>query len=427
MGKSVQIKTMSFSYRDETVLKNVNLTIGRKTFLAIIGPNGSGKTTLLKTIAKNLKPSMGAIHLEEKDLSSISSMELAREMAVVHQENDNNAPFTVHDIVMMGRNPYINRFKKESEHDQEIVDQALKWTNTFHLKDRFVTEISGGERQRVMIAKSIAQEPKVLLLDEPTSFLDVHHQIEILELLKKLNREQHISIIAAIHDLNLAARYSDEVLLLHRGQVVTLGPTEKVMTVDNLEKAYAMKMIVDRNAYTGCLQVNPLSVEKPQGMKKSVPFIIAGGGIGQKSMMSLYQAGYSCITGVLNKGDSDCQLAERLGFIVIAEAPFHDVSQENLDIAMEYLQKSTAVVLTSIPIGRGNMANLLIAMKALEKNIPVLWLDTYDPAVSFDYVNGKGIQMLKRMHTMGMKRLQSLDDVMEAMKRMEECTTHDKN
>ncbi len=168
--------------------------------------------------------------LDHQSLDTIPTKELAQKMAAVHQNPDVSHQFRVSDIVMMGRHPYIKRFQRETSRDIEIVDQAMINTHVFDLRDRFINELSGGEKQRVMIAKALAQEPDVLLLDEPTSSLDIHHQMEVLELLKSLNKEKGISVIAVLHDLNMAARFSKEIMLLYKGDVLTLGRTEKVMT-----------------------------------------------------------------------------------------------------------------------------------------------------------------------------------------------------
>ncbi|SET32531.1 iron complex transport system ATP-binding protein [Natronincola peptidivorans] len=262
MGKSIIVKDVTFQYSEEIILKRLGFKIQEKTFISIIGPNGSGKSTLLKMIARNLEPCKGNIILGERDLREYTAKGLAQQMAVVHQGTEVAYNFTVEDIVLMGRHPHLHRFQREGSKDIAIVKEVMKLTNTWHLKERPINEISGGERQRVIIARALAQEPKVILLDEPTSALDIHHQIEILDLLRRLNQEKDVTIVAVLHDLNLAARYSKEVLLLYEGNMITMGSTEEVITVNHLKKAYNMEMIVDRNIHTGYLQVTPISVKK---------------------------------------------------------------------------------------------------------------------------------------------------------------------
>lgn len=261
MGKSIGARDLTFSYGDSIILNDISLKIANGNILTIIGPNGSGKSTLLKNLASTLTPDKGAIFLDSKALNQFSAKELGREIAVVPQNTNIEYDFTVHEIVLMGRNPYVGRFKQETEEDLSIVKAAMERTNTWELKNRSIDKLSGGEAQRVIIARAIAQEPHILLLDEPTAALDMHHQIEVLDLLKRLNEEKSITIIMALHDINLAARYSKEILLLHKGEKIIMGKPEEVITKKNLQKAYKIDMIVEKNLYTNSLQVIPLSAQ----------------------------------------------------------------------------------------------------------------------------------------------------------------------
>jgi len=270
MKNSISTKSITFKYDESTIVDQISLQVKSGSFLTIIGPNGSGKSTLLKLIAANLTPDEGAILINDRQLSDFKMKDLAKEMAVVPQDTNVSYDFDVFDIVLMGRNPHLKRFQKEGDADFAIVRDAMEQTNTWHLRERKVNGISGGERQRVIIARALAQEPKIILLDEPTSSLDIHHQIEVLELLKRLNQEKEVTIVAVLHDMNLAARYSQEVLLLHDGKIITMGQTEDVMTVENLQKAYKMEMIIQRNIYTNTLEVIPLSLNaKKEKIRKS--------------------------------------------------------------------------------------------------------------------------------------------------------------
>ncbi len=419
MGKSIQIKDLSFGYGDQSILKKLNVMIGHRTFLSIIGPNGSGKTTLLKNIARNLTPNQGSIFIDEKKLTTYSTADLAKDMAVVHQNPDAGVDFTVYDVVMMGRHPYISRFKRETDQDVSIVEQALKATNIFHLQERFIDEISGGEKQRVMIAKALAQEPQILLLDEPTSFLDIHHQIEILDLLKKLNVEKSITVIAVIHDLNLAARYSDEVMLMHEGKVLALGTTDKVMTTERLQRAYDMNMIIDRNVYTGCLQISPISVTKKNRVTRISVHVIGGGGIAKEVLQRCYRENIHLSLGVVNKGDSDAELGKKLNVEIVEEEPFCDITDDVLEKACLLADNAHYVILTSIPIGRGNLRNLLLAKSQLIKGKTVFLWNTYVDATPYDYVGGEGKKLLDELRTLGLKEYKNLDDIMDEIQQSE--------
>ena len=204
----LKIKNISFSYESVKALENVDFEAKDGEVLGIIGPNGSGKTTLLRCINRVLKPKVGAVLIDEKDISRLERREIARKIGVVPQHST-IFPFTVFDVVLMGRFPYMKKFGGENLNGFEAVKNAMKLTGTLHLAERLIDELSGGEMQRVMIARALAQEPDVLLLDEPTLHLDINYQLEVLELVRKITEEKKLITLLVSHDLNLAARYCD--------------------------------------------------------------------------------------------------------------------------------------------------------------------------------------------------------------------------
>ncbi len=201
----LDIRSISVNYGAIKVLEDVSFIAEKGECIGIIGPNGSGKSTLLKTLSKILKPSSGKVVLCDKELERYSAKELAKNMAVVPQDTNIDFDFTCLEVVLMGRNPHMKRFELEGKKDMDIARESMVLTNTWHLRERPLTEISGGERQRVIIARALAQEPSVLLLDEPVSHLDINHQIEILDLVERLKKERGLVVIVVLHDLNLAA------------------------------------------------------------------------------------------------------------------------------------------------------------------------------------------------------------------------------
>lgn len=255
---SIEVENLKFGYKEDLVLKNVSFNIEKGMFLSIIGPNGSGKSTILKLLNNIYYPKSAKILIEGKDINSFKKKDLARKIALVPQDTIINYEFTVEEVVLMGRHPYKGRFEKENNNDYEIVREALELTNTLYLKDRMITELSGGERQRVLIARALAQEPSIILLDEPTAHLDINHQIEILNLLKKLNKEKGTTIVLVIHDINLGIRYSDEIIMLNKGEILEIGTPEKVITKDNIELVYNLEVAIDRNKYTDKIYLTPL-------------------------------------------------------------------------------------------------------------------------------------------------------------------------
>ena len=245
------IKNVECYYNSIKALDSITFEVDEGDFVGIVGPNGSGKTTLLRCLSGILKPKVGYVLIDGEDVSILSRREMAKRVGVVPQESYIGFNFKVLDVVLMGRHPHIRRF--ESKRDLEIAFRAMEAVKVQHLADRFITNVSGGERRRIIIARALAQEPEILLLDEPTVHLDINHQIEIMELLRKLCDKQGLTVIAVLHDFNLAARYCDSLVMMNRGRIVAIGPCEKVLTSQNIEEAFGVKMIVNRHPATGFL------------------------------------------------------------------------------------------------------------------------------------------------------------------------------
>lgn len=251
----LKIKDLNVSYGQNQVLEKIGLSADKGEFIGIIGPNGSGKTTLLKTITKVLKPTSGTIMIYGKNIEEMGSNEIAKNVAVVSQVVSINFEFTVKDIVLMGRNPYIKN--SESVEDINIATDMMKKTNILHLKNRLITRLSGGELQRAIIARALTQTPTILLLDEPTSHLDITNQIDILNLVKKASTKGML-VIAVMHDLNLAAYYCNKICLLRDGCLISTGTPRQVLTPSNIEVAFNLPIEVMHNNRTNSIYVMPI-------------------------------------------------------------------------------------------------------------------------------------------------------------------------
>lgn len=251
---------MGFAYNSHEVLSDIELEVSVGEIVGILGPNGSGKTTLLKCINRVLDPQRGSVLIEGKDHKRMTRKQIALEIGVVPQNGGITFPFTVLDIVMMGRSPALSRFERESEEDMEIVERAMRMTNVTHLAEREIDEVSGGEKQRVIIARALAQRPRILLLDEPTLHLDVNHQLELLDLIAELARSENLSVIMVSHDLDLAARYCDKLILMKEGRIMAAGTVEKVLTPDNLDRVFGIKGHVVYDEEIGSYFVRVLGV-----------------------------------------------------------------------------------------------------------------------------------------------------------------------
>ncbi len=244
MTARLTLSDITFSYGGTPVLDGISLDFGHGSFSALIGANGAGKTTLLALACGTLRPVRGRVSLDGEDLARLSARQRARRIAVVPQTLSVPFGFTVREIVALGRIPYLRPLRGESRDDRRVIDEALDLTDTARFADRAVGDLSGGERQRVVLALALAQEPDLLLLDEPTANLDVSHQVAALDLVRGLNHDHGLTVIAAIHDLNLAALYFDRIVALDRGRVLADGPPCAVLTADTISSVYGSQVQV---------------------------------------------------------------------------------------------------------------------------------------------------------------------------------------
>jgi len=251
------VKDVGFQYEKKWILKDISLTIKRGEILGIIGPNGAGKTTLLKILGKILQAKEGGIAWGGKLLSRIPIRAYAREVAMISQEHQMVFPYTALEVVLMGRYPYLGGWAFETEEDHTIARLAMEKMEVEGFAFRLFNELSGGEKQRVMIARALAQKANVLLLDEPATFLDLRHQMGIFSILKALNRDQGMTLVMVSHDLNMASQFCHQLLLLDRGRMVQWGTPETVLTAEKIREIYRCEVIVDFHPGTGKPRVTP--------------------------------------------------------------------------------------------------------------------------------------------------------------------------
>jgi len=254
----IEVNSVSFRYHEEWVLQGVSFRVEKGEFVGVIGPNGSGKTTLLKILYRLLAPQKGEILFEFVSMKKMDRRDIAKRIAVVAQETQLLFPFSVLETVLMGRSPYLGHFMFESEKDLEIARKAMEWTRILPFSERPIDELSGGERKRVFIARALAQEPEVILLDEPTVNLDVHHQTDFLDLILTLNRERGLTIVMASHDINIASEFCDRLILLQGGKIYQIGTPEEVVTKENIESVYGCGVWVDQHPVSGMPRISLL-------------------------------------------------------------------------------------------------------------------------------------------------------------------------
>jgi iron complex transport system ATP-binding protein len=252
----IEANSISFRYHEDWVLQDVSFRVEKGEFVGVIGPNGSGKTTLLKILYRLLSPQKGEILFELVPMRKMDRNDIAKRIAVVAQETQLLFPFSVLETVLMGRSPYLGHLMFESEKDLEIAKKAMEWTKVFPFSERPMDELSGGERKRVFIARALAQEPEVILLDEPTANLDIHHQIDFLDLILTLNRERGLTIFMASHDMNIASEFCDRLILLQDGRIYKMGTPDEVITKENIESVYGCEVWIDQNPVSGMPRIN---------------------------------------------------------------------------------------------------------------------------------------------------------------------------
>jgi len=252
-------QNIAFRYTNKPVLDDVSFALDEARIVAVVGPNGSGKTTLLKILNATLFPNEGLMLIDGRDTRRWSRQEISRTVAIVPQESPAIFPFFAEEIVLMGRFPYLRSLAFEGKEDYKIVHDAMGRTDSLPFAHRRFNELSAGERQRVLIARALAQEPKILLLDESTVFLDLKHQAQFLSLLRELNRKQNLTVIFVTHDINLAAQNADQILLLYNGKKYAIGTPADVLTAENIREVYDVDVGIDSNPHNGSPRVTLLT------------------------------------------------------------------------------------------------------------------------------------------------------------------------
>jgi cobalamin transport system ATP-binding protein len=258
MNQILKTEDLSLKFRDKLILSDVSFSVAAGEFFVIIGPNGAGKTSLLKVISGLQKAQQGTVVIKEKDISRYGRRRLSQIMAIVPQHIEVGFPFSVTDAVIMGRSPHLGILGMEGKNDFSIAEEAMRFTEVSHLADRKLFQLSGGELQRVIVARAICQQPEIILLDEPTTALDPSHQLKIMDLMEKFRREQGTTIIMVSHDLNLASMYGDRLLLLKDGRVVATGEPRSVLNKELLEKSYGCRINVDESPVGHVARVTPI-------------------------------------------------------------------------------------------------------------------------------------------------------------------------
>ncbi len=393
---SLQAENLHAGYHGEDVIEGLGLKVRSGDFIGIIGPNGSGKTSLLRTLSRALRPREGVVYLSGKDIYQLSAREVARRLAMVSQDPAVAFAFSVMEVVLMGRNPHLGRLKAAGARDLEVVREAMISSHVWHLADRPVNELSGGERQRVIIAQALAQSPQLLLLDEPTQHLDIHHQLALLELLTRMC-SQGLAVIMVMHDINLAAQYCQHLVMISEGREFARGAPSEVITPSNIKEVFGVDAIVTKHSVTS----RPYVIFLPSGRgaksdEGSRVHLICGGSSGAALMRELLALGFYVTAGVLNQGDGDEEVGRGLEVELVTEAPFSHISERAHLENLELIEKCDALVVTDVQFGPGNLKNLEAALEALHRGKKVVLFSPH-PIESRDFTRGRARELYLRL------------------------------
>ncbi|WP_460923420.1 ATP-binding cassette domain-containing protein [Salinarchaeum chitinilyticum] len=347
---AVEVDGVAMAFDDEGVLDGVDATVEPGELVGLVGPNGAGKTTLLRAISGALTPDAGSVRVASddpgralEDVQALSSAASSRRIAVVPQTTTLSFSFTVRQLVEMGRHPHRSRFQPPSREDRKLVDDAMEHTRTARFADRSIEDVSGGERQRILLARAIAQDAPVLLLDEPTANLDLHHAVETMSLVRKLVETDDTAALAAIHDLELAARFCDRILVLAGGEIVASGAPESVLERDVLEAAFDARIAVEPSPMDGGVTVRALDDSEIDHRVH----VVGGGEPAAAAIGRLGEAGADCSLGPVPAGDRAVSTVRAFDGAVATAPRFAGVDEQTRARAHDLAAAADVVVLAA--------------------------------------------------------------------------------
>lgn len=337
---------LSVGYSGRPLIEKINLSIEKGRILTLIGPNGSGKSTILKTITKHLEKIAGVVTIENDNISKWSNKELAKRLSVMLTERIDPELMTCEQVVAMGRYPYTNHFGSLTPGDRQVVEESLHMVRAEELAERPFTDISDGQRQRIMLARAICQQPEIIVLDEPTSYLDIRHKIELLDILRKMAREKNVAVVMSLHEIDLAVKISDQIICVKGDRIRLFGTPEQVFTGERVKELYELE--------SGSFNTLFGSVElmAPEGEPEI--FVLAGAGKGIPIYRLLQKNKRAFSTGVLFENDVDLQVASVLAAHVTVAPAFGTFGEREINEAKRWIDRARCVVDAGTPVGDQN-------------------------------------------------------------------------
>ena len=336
-------QNLSVGYNRKPILENISLGVYKGQILTLIGPNGSGKSTILKNLIREMSPLGGVVVLEGKDINNYSSKNFAKQMSVVLTEKVKTELLTCRDVVAMGRYPYTNYFGKLTPEDERIVDESLESVAALDIAEKDFSQISDGQRQRIMLARAICQKPQIIVLDEPTSFLDIRHKIELLDILQNMAVKENVTVVLSLHEIELANRISDWVMCVRADGKILYGTPDEIFKDEIIRELYDIK-----NGSYNCLY-GSTELEKKTGTPKV--FVAGGGGFGVSVYRRLQHFEIPFSAGIIAQNDCEYTIAESLAVKVISEKPFEIFSGKSLEMAKKYVDIADYYIDAGCPYG----------------------------------------------------------------------------
>ncbi|MGA8604577.1 MAG: ABC transporter ATP-binding protein [Thermoplasmata archaeon] len=414
---AVRLTGVTVRYGTRPALREVNLAVRPGEFVALAGPNGSGKTTLLRAVLGFLTPVEGEVEVLGRPIRSLSVLERARSVAWVPQGESPRDDVRLFDYVLYGRFPYHGPLDSETADDRAIATRVLDEIGLADRADDGILSLSGGERQRAVLGRALAQTTPILLLDEPTSHLDIGHQLDLLARVRHLTEGGHVTAIAALHDLNLAARFADRIVVLSHGRRVADGPPSDVISEALLAEVWGVVADLRRDPATGAPYLLPHHLVSPPRpgvlLGKGPVHVVGGGGSAGPYLRALSEAGYRVTAGALNLLDSDLETAESLGALTAVEVPFAPIGAEVRERLRVLLEAATAVVVAPFPVGPSNLPNLDEVRGCLGRR-PVL-LVRRPSGEEWDFVGGRARALEEELRRGGAREVAGITEMLAAL------------
>lgn len=411
----LSFRDAEIGYAEHAVLHGVCLDVAPGEVVGLVGPNGAGKSTLLKVVTDEARLLSGSVMLGGRDAVAMDARERARVAGVVPQSVSAAFGFSAREFVEMGRHPHLGRFQRLGVEDARIVEDALEVTDTARLADRQVDELSGGDLQRLALAQSLAQQPTLLLLDEPVSHLDLNHRLQILDLVRELARKG-LTVLAVFHELDLAARYSDRVAVVSCGVVGPALAPHKVITAETVREVFGVRAVVGTDAVTGAVSVTPVLREQSIAQPRGRVHVVGGSGSAAPLMRRLVLDGWQVSAGALNLGDADQVLADALGITYPLIPPFEPMDAPAIAASEELAFAADAIVVADVPFGRGNLANLRAVAEAAERGVRVVLLGGVEGR---DFCGGEATGLWERALAAGAVLAEDAESAVVSLNRAE--------